>query len=156
MSFASRVDSSSAIGRPSFGTGICPYVPILRLFYRSTHSAILGAAVPDSSPAVHENKKDPMEVEDAIEALNVALRLQQRSVIAYTHMAGTLVGFQFHGLAAEMASFARAELDDARHLVEKITTLGGDATIEIAPIERADDPEALVRWLIDAEPETTE
>ena len=84
-----------------------------------------------------------MEVEDAIEALNVALRLQQRSVIAYTHMAGTLVGFQFHGLAAEMASFARAELDDARHLVEKITTLGGDATIEIAPIERADDPEAL-------------
>ena len=97
-----------------------------------------------------------MEVDEAIEALNVALRLQQRSVIAYTHMAGTLVGFQFHGLAAEMAAFARAELDDARRLVEKITTLGGNATIEIAPIERSDDPEALVRWLIDAETETIE
>jgi len=33
-----------------------------------------------------------MEVHEAIEALNVALRLQQRSAIAYTHMAGTLGG----------------------------------------------------------------
>ena len=74
-----------------------------------------------------------MEVDEAIEALNVALRLQQRSALAYTHMAGTLVGFQFHGLAEEMRSFALAELDDARHLVEKITTLGGHPTVEIAP-----------------------
>jgi bacterioferritin (cytochrome b1) len=105
---------------------------------------------------VNENKKDPMEVEDAIAALNTALRLQQRSAIAYVHMAGTLVGFQFHGLAEEMSRFALAELDDARHLVEKITTLGGDATVEIAPIECSGDPEALIRWLIDAETETIE
>jgi bacterioferritin (cytochrome b1) len=105
---------------------------------------------------VNENKKDPMEIEEAVEALNTALRLQQRSAVAYTHMAGTLVGYQFHGLAAEMASFARAELDDARRLVEKITTLGGDATREIAPIECEGDSEALIRWLIDAETEAIE
>jgi bacterioferritin len=105
---------------------------------------------------VNENKKDPMEVEEAIDALNVALRLQQRSALAYTHMAGTLVGFQFHGLAEEMASFARAELDDARHLVEKITTLGGEPTVDIAPIESHGASEALIRWLIDAETETIE
>jgi len=97
-----------------------------------------------------------MEVEEAIEALNVALRLQQRSALAYTHMAGTLVGFQFHGLAEEMRSFARAELDDARHLVEKITTLGGAPTVDVAPIESHGDSEALIRWLIDAETETIE
>src|SRR4051794_41440440 len=106
--------------------------------------------------AVNENKKDPMEVEEAIEALNVALRLQQRSAVAYTHMAGTLVGFEFHGLAAEMAAFARADLDDAPHLIEKITTLGGDATREIAPIDCEGDSEALIRWLIEAETETIE
>jgi bacterioferritin (cytochrome b1) len=105
---------------------------------------------------VNENKKDPMEVEEAIEALNVALRLQQRSALAYTHMAGTLVGFQFHGLAEEMRQFALAELDDARHLVEKITTLGGSPTIEVAPIESHGDSEALIRWLIDAETEAIE
>ena len=97
-----------------------------------------------------------MEVEAAIEALNVALRLQQRSAIAYTHLAGTLVGFQFHGLAEEMARFALAELDDARHLVEKIATLGGSPTVAIAPIEAHGDSEALVRWLIDAETEAVE
>jgi bacterioferritin (cytochrome b1) len=105
---------------------------------------------------VNENKKDPMEVEAAIEALNTALRLQQRSAIAYTHMAGTLVGFQFHGLAEEMSRFALAELDDARRLVEKITTLGGDPTVEIAPIECSGGSDALIRWLIDAETEAIE
>jgi bacterioferritin (cytochrome b1) len=105
---------------------------------------------------VSDNDKEPLDVEAAIEALNAALRLQQRSAIAYTRMAGTLVGFQFHGLAEEMRSFALAELDDARHLVEKITTLGGAATVEIAPIESRGDSEALIRWMIDAETETIE
>jgi bacterioferritin (cytochrome b1) len=105
---------------------------------------------------VNENKKDPMEVDAAVEALNGALRLQQRSALAYTHMAGTLVGFQFHGLAEEMSRFALADLDDTRHLVEKITTLGGDPTREIAPIECSGGPEALIEWLIDAETETIE
>src|SRR5919107_1547649 len=102
----------------------------------------MGSLAPRScnSAAVNENKKDPMDVEAAIEALNVALRLQQRSAIAYVHMAGSLVGFQFHGLAGEMSRFALAELDNARHLVEKITTLGGDPTREIAPIECAGGP----------------
>jgi bacterioferritin len=107
-------------------------------------------------PPVNENKKDPMEVEAAIEALNAALRLQWRSALAYTYMAGTLVGFQFHGIAEEMRSFALAELDDARHVVEKITTLGGEPTVDMAPIEAKGDPEAVVRWLIDAETETIE
>jgi len=97
-----------------------------------------------------------MEVDEAIDALNVALRLQQRSALAYTHMAGTLVGFQFHGLAEEMRSFALADLDDARHLVEKITTLGGRPTVEIAPIEPHGESEVLIRWLIDAETEAIE
>jgi len=105
---------------------------------------------------VNENKKDPMEVEAAIEALNVALRLQQRSAIAYTHVAGTLLGFKFHGLAAEMHAFAVAELEDARHLVEKISTLGGEPTVEIAPVERREGSEAMIRWMIEAETEAIE
>jgi bacterioferritin (cytochrome b1) len=105
---------------------------------------------------VSENKKDPMEVEKAIEALNVALRLQHRSALAYTHMAGTLVGFQFHGLAEEMRTFAPAELEDARHLVEKITTLGGRPTVEVAEIQQHGNSAALIEWLIEAETEAIE
>src|SRR5918911_486856 len=97
-----------------------------------------------------------MEVEAAIDALNAALRLQQRSALAYTHLAGTLVGFQFHSLAGELSRFALEELDDARRLVEKIATLGGQPTVEVAPVKRQADSEAFVRWLIDAETETIE
>ena len=97
-----------------------------------------------------------MEVEAAVEALNAALRLQHRSALAYTHLAGTLVGFQFHGLAAEVAAFARAEIDDARRLVEKVTTLGGTATVEVAPVRHHDESEAMIRWMIDAETEAIE
>jgi len=97
-----------------------------------------------------------MEVEAAIDALNAALRLQQRSALAYTHLAGTLLGFQFHGLAEEMRSFALAELDDARHLVEKVATLGGTPTVEVARIEPQEDSLAMVEWLIDAETEAIE
>ena len=97
-----------------------------------------------------------MEVDAAVEALNVALRLQQRSALAYTHLAGTLLGFQFHGLAAEMSGFARAEIDDARRLIEKVTTLGGTATVEVAGVRHHDDPEAMIRWTIDAETEAIE
>ena len=97
-----------------------------------------------------------MEVEAAVEALNAALRLQHRSALAYTHLAGTLVGFRFHGLAAEVAAFARAEIDDARRLVEKVTTLGGTATVEVAPVRHHDESEAMIRWMIDAETEAIE
>jgi bacterioferritin (cytochrome b1) len=106
--------------------------------------------------AVAQNKKDPMEVENAIEALNAALRLQHRSALAYTHMAGTLVGFQFFGLAEEMRSYAPAELEDARHLVEKITTLGGRPTVDVAEIVDHEDSEELIKWLIEAETEAIE
>src|SRR3954454_21610169 len=93
ISFASRVDSSSAMDRPSVRARVRPYVPTLRLFkpvpaWRARIGPFLIAL-----PCVNETKKDPMEVEAAIGALNVALRLQQRSALAYTHMAGTLVGF---------------------------------------------------------------
>jgi len=97
-----------------------------------------------------------MEVGDAIAALNAALRLQHRSALAYTHVAGTLVGFQFHGLAGEMSAFALAELDDARRLAEKVATLGGTPTVEVAPVEHHDDPETMIRWMIDAETEAIE
>jgi bacterioferritin (cytochrome b1) len=103
-----------------------------------------------------ENKKDPMEVEQVVGALNAALRLQFRSALAYTLVAGRLTGFPYHGLAADLKAFAIADLGDARHLVEKVATLGGQAQVEVAELEAHDDPETAVRWLIDAETEAIE
>ena len=103
-----------------------------------------------------ENKKEPMEVDEVVEALNTALRLQFRSALAYTLVAGRMTGFAYHGLAADMKAFARDDLEDARHLVEKVATLGGGPQTEVAPLEVHDDAGAAVRWLIDAETEAIE
>jgi bacterioferritin (cytochrome b1) len=104
----------------------------------------------------HENKKDPMDVEGVVDALNAALRLQYRSALAYTLIAGSLVGLRFAPLAPQLTAFAHADLDDARRLVEKIVTLEG--TPETAPAEvRAEaDPAAALRWLLDIEEEAIE
>jgi bacterioferritin (cytochrome b1) len=103
-----------------------------------------------------EQKKDPMEVDAVLEALNEALPLQFRSALAYTVVGGSLVGFSFQGLAAEFKRFSHAELEDARHLVEKIATLGGEPAVEVAGVERHDDPQAAVEWLVEAETECIE
>ena len=103
-----------------------------------------------------ENKKDPMDVDGAVAALNAALRLQFRSALAYTVVAGRMTGFAYHGLAADMKRFAVADLEDARHLVEKVATLGGEAQVDVAGLVDHERPEEAVTWLIDAETEAIE
>ena len=100
--------------------------------------------------------KDPLDVETALERLNAALRLQHRSVIGYTVAAGAITGFAYQPLAEQLWAFARAELDDARRIIEKIVTLGGEPTTDIAPVEHHDAPERVVDWLIEIEQETLE
>jgi bacterioferritin (cytochrome b1) len=100
-----------------------------------------------------EQKTDPMEVDEVIEGLNAALPLQFRSAVAYTLVGGSLTGVSFHGLAGELREFAHAELDDARHLVEKVATLGGEPSLDAHGVEHHGDPGEALRWLIDIETE---
>jgi bacterioferritin len=104
----------------------------------------------------HENKKDPMDVEGAIEALNNALRLQYRSALAYTVVAGSLVGLRFAPLSPQLWAFAQQELEDARRLVEKIVTLDGTPVTEPAEVRCDPDGEAALHWLLDIEEEVIE
>ena len=97
-----------------------------------------------------------MDVEKQLEALNGSLRLQWRSVLQYTLTAGGLAGFEFQPLAESLAGFARAELDDARRLAEKVTALGGEPTDEVAPLRFEADPRAAVDALIEMETEALE
>jgi hypothetical protein len=79
-----------------------------------------------------ENKKDPMDVDGVVDALNHALRLQLRSALAYTLTAGSFVGLRFVPLSEQLAVFGRSELDDARRLVEKIVSPPGPAATPTA------------------------
>jgi bacterioferritin (cytochrome b1) len=103
-----------------------------------------------------EQKTDPMELDEVVDGINAALPLQFRSAVAYTVAGGSLTGIAFHGLAAEFRDYAHAELEDARHLVEKVATLGGEPSVDAAPVEFRGDPEGALRWLIAAETECIE
>jgi bacterioferritin (cytochrome b1) len=100
--------------------------------------------------------RDPMDEQAVIGALNEALALQHRSAIAYTVAAGSLTGFQFQPLTLELGRFAREEIDDARRLVEKIVTLGGEPATDVTDLAFDADPTGAVEALIDHETKTIE
>ena len=101
-----------------------------------------------------EPKPDPMDVEEVLHRLNEALALQNRSVLQFTHAAGSTFGLQFQGLTPEFRTFAERELEDTRLLVEKIAALGGDPTTEVRDLTWSADPAKAISTLIDAEDRT--
>ena len=97
-----------------------------------------------------------MDVEEQIECLNKALRLQHRSVLQYSLTAGSVIGLEYQAHAEKMREHALSELEDATRLVEKITALGGEPTTEVASISFTADPDKAIDTLIECESETLE
>jgi bacterioferritin len=99
---------------------------------------------------------ETMDVEEQIECLNRALRLQHRSVIQYSLVAGSVIGLEYQAHADKMKKHALSELEDATRLVEKITALGGEPTTELAPLGFTASPSEALEGLIENEGEALE
>jgi bacterioferritin len=100
--------------------------------------------------------EEKMDVEKQIACLNDALRLQHRSVLQYSLVAGSVIGLEYQAHAEKMREHSLSELEDATRLVEKITALGGEPTTEVAPIAFVADPDGAIDSLIECETETLE
>jgi bacterioferritin (cytochrome b1) len=100
--------------------------------------------------------EETMDVEKQIECLNDALRLQHRSVLQYSLVAGSVIGLEYQAHADKMREHSLSELEDATRLVEKITALGGEPTTEVAPMKFVADPDGAIDSLIECESETLE
>jgi bacterioferritin (cytochrome b1) len=100
--------------------------------------------------------EETMDVDQQVECLNKALRLQHRSVLNYSLVAGSVIGLEYQAHAEKMREHSLSELEDATRLVEKITALGGEPTTEVAPISFTADPAKALDQLIDCESETLE
>ncbi len=96
---------------------------------------------------------DKMQVEEVLEALNKALTLQYRSALQYTVNSGSVFGLEYQAFGDKMHAFAQDELEDARRLVEKITALGADPTVEVAALTWSGDSRKAVERLIETETE---
>jgi len=101
-------------------------------------------------------EEEKLDVSEAVELLNKALCLQYRSALQYTLSSGSLFGFEFQAFGDRFWEFAQAELDDARLLVEKITSLDGEPTTEVAELRWTGDPGHAVEWLVESETEVIE
>ena len=101
-------------------------------------------------------ERDPMELEEALRALNRTLALQARSALAFTHVAGSVRGLAHQALGAQLWRFATEELDDLRRLVEKVVALGGEPTTDVAPIRSHESLEDALAWLVETETEAVE
>jgi bacterioferritin len=99
---------------------------------------------------------ETLDVDLAVERLNEALRLQYRSALAFTVAAGSVLGFEYQAIGQQFWGFAQEELADAHRLVEKITSLGGEPTVDVAPLEWSGDGDRAVQWLIDTEADVIE
>ena len=100
--------------------------------------------------------EEMMDVDDQIECLNRALRLQHRSVIQYALVSGSVIGLEYQAHADKMKTYALAELEDATRIVEKITALGGRPTTEVAPLSFSADPSDALEGLLENETEALE
>ena len=96
---------------------------------------------------------EKMDVDEQIECLNRALRLQHRSILMYSITAGSVIGLEYQAHAAKMSEHAASELEDATRLAEKVTALGGQPTTDVGEFEFTADPAKAIDRLIDCENE---
>ena len=96
---------------------------------------------------------EEMDVDEVLQRLNDALRLQQRSVLHYTTAAASVGGLAYVGLADRWWTYATEELRDTRRLIEKIVALGGEPTNDVPTIPFSTDAEDATKSLIECERE---
>jgi bacterioferritin (cytochrome b1) len=99
---------------------------------------------------------EEMDVDKVLELMGEALALQLRSPLHYTLFSASMPGFDVQAVAAKLWEFATLELEDARKLVEKITALGGEPSVEATPMRWTNVPADALDTLIEAETQTVE
>lgn len=104
--------------------------------------------MPDSEEKLDEKK--------AIDALNAALTLQYRSALQYSLTASSLLGFEAQAVGSQLTEFGDQELADARRLIEKIVSFGGEPTTEIAELRYDRGAEDAIGWLVECEEKAVE
>jgi bacterioferritin len=97
------------------------------------------------------DQEELLNEELAVERLNAALRLQLRSALQYSLAAASLVGFEVQAVGGRLTRYGDDELADSRRLIEKIVSLGGSPTTEVAELRVHRDPREAIGWLIECE-----
>ena len=97
-----------------------------------------------------------MDVAAVVDGLNRALALQRRSVLLYSLAGASSTGPLAAGIADRYELFAAAELADAGRIAAKLVALGGEPSIDVAPLSWEPEPAAMIDRIAEAEAEALE
>jgi bacterioferritin (cytochrome b1) len=97
------------------------------------------------------DEEELLDEKGAVDALNAALRLQYRSALQYSLTSSSLTGLQAQAVATLLVEFGDRELEDAREVIEKIVSFGGEPTAEVADLRYDPDSTDALQRLIDTE-----
>jgi hypothetical protein len=98
-------------------------------------------------------KDDEVDFDKLVAKMSEAVRLQARSALHHTLVAGTMSGLHTQAVAEKLSTFAAAELEDTRHLIEKAYALDCMPAVEVAAITAVEDVHKALTELRDAEVE---
>jgi bacterioferritin (cytochrome b1) len=97
------------------------------------------------------DSEEKLDEKEAVTRLNAALELQYRSALQYSLTAASLSGIEAQALGSQLTEFGDLELADARRLVEKIVSFGGDPTTTVAELRFDRNAKSALRWLAECE-----
>jgi bacterioferritin (cytochrome b1) len=97
------------------------------------------------------DEEEKLDEKEAVKRLNAALELQYRSALQYSIAASSLTGIEAQALGSKLTEFGDSELADARRLIEKIVSFGGEPTTNVAELRFEKGVEEALRWLAECE-----
>jgi bacterioferritin (cytochrome b1) len=97
------------------------------------------------------DSEEKLDRKEAVKRLNIALSMQLRSALQYSLTAASLRGIEAQALGAKLTDFGDEELADARLLIEKIVSLEGEPTTEVAELRYDADAAKALGWLVECE-----
>jgi bacterioferritin (cytochrome b1) len=102
------------------------------------------------------DSEERLDEDLAVERLNVALAQQYRAALQYSLAAASLLGLEAQALGAKLTEFGDAELADARRLIEKIVSFGGEPTTEVSALRYERRAADALGWLVECEQDAIE
>lgn len=92
-----------------------------------------------------------MDLDKVYETLGHAVNLQAESVLTMALMGGTLRGVEGAAIKQSLREFVLAELEDTYQLIEKLSALGADVSIQATAISVSTDADDALSTLLEHE-----
>ncbi len=102
------------------------------------------------------DSEEKLDQKEAVTRLNAALEMQLRSSLQYSITAASLVGIEAQALGGRLTGFGDEELADARRLIEKIVSFGGEPTTKVAELRFEPKVKDAIGWLAECEEDAVE